>query len=107
MRKHLFILGTFTLLLTFFSIQKLVAQNTAPYWSLAGNSTASNTLSKLGTTNAINLRLFTNKIERGQINASNGYVGMGTAVPAFRLHVVNAGTSIYGNSTGGFGVDGN
>ena len=39
------------------------AQNTSPYWSLAGNSNASATTSKLGTTNAVSLRLFTNNLE--------------------------------------------
>jgi hypothetical protein len=85
------------------------AQNTAPYWSLAGNSTASNTLSKLGTTNAINLRLFTNNVERVHINYSNGYVGIGTTAPAYKLHVVNTANAIYGTTTGttSIGVWGN
>src|SRR2546423_10551092 len=100
MRKHLFILGTFTLLLTLFSIQKLAAQNTSPYWSLAGNSTASNTTSKLGTTNAVNLRLFTKNLERVRIDTL-GRVAIGTTAPGFKLHVVNLGPAIYGTSTGG------
>jgi hypothetical protein len=107
MKRSLFFLMSAIALILSISFQKLAAQNTAPYWSLVGNSNASSTLSKLGTTNAINLRLFTNNIERVHINSSNGYVGIGTSAPAFRLQVVNAGTSIYGNSTGGYGVYGN
>ena len=51
------------------------AQNTSPYWSLAGNSNATSA-SKLGTTNAIDLKLFTNNAERMRINTA-GSVGIG------------------------------
>ncbi len=64
----------------------LIAQNTSPYWSTAGNSNATTT-SKLGTTNAINLSLYTNNAERVRILSTNGYVGMGTVAPAARLDV--------------------
>lgn len=64
----------------------LVAQNSSPYWSLAGNSNATST-SKLGTTNAINLRVLTNNVERIRVLASNGNVGIGTTVPITRLDV--------------------
>jgi len=57
-----------------------MAQNSSPYWSLAGNSGASAT-SKLGTTNAIPLRLLTNNIERLRITP-NGAIGIGTVGPA-------------------------
>jgi hypothetical protein len=57
------------------------AQNTSPYWSLVGNSNASNTTSKLGTTNSVNLRLFTNNAERLRIDTL-GRVGIGTTTPA-------------------------
>src|SRR6185295_4262260 len=141
------------------------AQNTSPYWSLAGNSNATSS-SKLGTTNAINLRIFTNNLERARVTTSGlvgigtttpdsrlhvnssagqnpiraqvngatkffvddlggttiggtttppanglyvaGNVGFGTATPSYKLHVVTAGTAIYGNSTSGaYGVWGN
>ena len=52
------------------------AQNTSPYWSLAGNSNATSA-SKLGTTNLIDLKLFTNNAERMRINTV-GSVGIGT-----------------------------
>jgi hypothetical protein len=107
MRKHLFYSASLTFLITISGLQKLAAQNTSPYWSLAGNSNASSTISKLGTTNAINLRLFTNNLERVHINYTNGYVGIGTTAPAYKLHVVNTVTTIYGQSTGGYGVYGN
>jgi hypothetical protein len=70
---------------TLLFVQTTSAQNTSPYWSLAGNSNASATTSKLGTTNGIELRLFTNNLERMRILASNGRVGIGTTTPAAPL----------------------
>ncbi|WP_207429879.1 tail fiber domain-containing protein [Sabulibacter ruber] len=67
----------------------LRAQNSAPYWSLAGNSNAGT--AKLGTTNGVHLRLFTNNQERMRITAQ-GLVGIGTTNPAARLQV-NSGAS--------------
>src|SRR6266496_211933 len=55
------------------------AQNTSPYWSLAGNSNATSS-SKLGTTNAIDLKLFTNNTEKMRITTS-GVVSIGTIAP--------------------------
>jgi hypothetical protein len=83
MRKNLF----FSVIITtaFLGAQKLAAQNTAPYWSLEGNSDAANS-SKLGTINAIPLRLYTNNTSRVYIDAS-GNVGIGTTAPVQRLHV--------------------
>src|SRR6185503_21204658 len=61
------------------------AQNTSPYWSLAGNSNATSS-SKLGTTNGINLRIFTNNAERIRVTTS-GLVGINTTAPNSRLHI--------------------
>lgn len=61
------------------------AQNSSPYWSLAGNSNASSS-SKLGTTNSVPLRLLTNNVERIRI-ATDGKVGVGTTNPQQRFHV--------------------
>ena len=61
------------------------AQNSSPYWSLSGNTNATSS-SKLGTANAINLRLFTNNSERIRINTS-GLVGINTTSPTARLQV--------------------
>lgn len=78
-----------------FVISKASAQNNSPYWSLNGNSNASATTSKLGTTNAIPLRLFTNNIERGRIDIS-GRLGIGTGTSTLSSRFVvnsSSGTS--------------
>ncbi|HEX2535968.1 MAG TPA: tail fiber domain-containing protein [Chitinophagaceae bacterium] len=62
------------------------AQNTAPYWSLAGNSPAASTI-KLGTTNNTSLRLYANNVQRMILHAGSGYVGIGTSYPAQKLDV--------------------
>jgi hypothetical protein len=78
-----------------------LAQNSSPYWSTSGNSNATNT-SKLGTTNAIPLNIFTNSVQRMSIAAngnftfnsnqlflrkSDGFIGVGTTVPAAPFHL--------------------
>src|SRR6185295_4606436 len=62
------------------------AQNTSPYWSLAGNNNAT-PASKLGTTNDVSLRFYTNDMQRMIINSAAGLVGIGTAAPNSKLHV--------------------
>jgi hypothetical protein len=66
------------------------AQNTSPYWSLAGNNNASSS-SKLGTTNNISLRFYTNNVQRMIINSAAGYVGIGTPSPVNILTVQSSG----------------
>jgi hypothetical protein len=85
MRKHLFALVALATALL--GVQHVRAQNSSPYWSLAGNSNASATTSKLGTTNGIPLRLFTNNAVRIYIHATTGNVGIGSTAPAQKLHV--------------------
>lgn len=70
-----------TLMSTLSLVQPAVAQYTSSYWSLAGNSNAASS-SKLGTTTAIDLRLFANNVERMRILSANGKVGIGTTTPA-------------------------
>ncbi len=82
----------FTLLCVLFNtilFQHATAQNSSPYWSLAGNSNASAT-SKLGTTNNNPLRLFTNNGERVRITPA-GKVGIGTTAPVGKLTVFSNG----------------
>jgi hypothetical protein len=82
------------------------AQNTSPFWSLAGNNNAS-TSSKLGTINAVALRLTTNNSTRLYINSS-GNVGIGTGNStnaAYRLYVTGSRSGIYGQGSGS-GVQG-
>jgi Chaperone of endosialidase/Secretion system C-terminal sorting domain len=71
------------------SIQSLYAQNTSPYWSLAGNSNATST-SSLGTTNLQSLRFVTNS-KLGMIINTSGNVGIGTSNPLYKLHVNTSG----------------
>jgi hypothetical protein len=87
-------------ILALFTTHKSTAQNGTPYWSTYGNSNATST-SKLGTTNAINLRLFTNNVERVRITTS-GLVGIGTTAPNARLHFdVPSGTSLLRGTVAG------
>lgn len=67
--------------------QHASAQNTSPYWSLAGNSNATSA-SKLGTTNSNALRLMTKNTERMRID-SNGRVMIGTQGVYGRLTAFN------------------
>lgn len=66
------------------------AQNIAPFWSLQGNSNA-NAGSKLGTTNAVPLRLHTNNVERVTIDPT-GKVGIGIQNPEGKLTVFGSGS---------------
>ncbi|RNI28945.1 tail fiber domain-containing protein [Rufibacter latericius] len=78
MKKTL--LSLFTLLL----LGEANAQSTTPYWSLAGNSNAGT--AKLGTTNGVHLRFFTNNQERMRINAF-GLVSIGSSTPNAKLYI--------------------
>src|SRR6476661_9956928 len=81
MKKHFLITAA---AITALLLNHASAQNTSPYWSLAGNSNASNSTSKLGTTNAVNLRLYTKNVERVRIDTL-GRVGIGTTTAAAPL----------------------
>ena len=70
------------------NFQSTNAQNSSPYWSLAGNSNTSSS-SKLGTTNSVPLRFFTNNGQR-MILTTSGDVGLGTNTPAYRLDVTRS-----------------
>lgn len=104
MKKNLRFLGAFVTL-TF--VLQSHAQNTSPYWSLAGNSNAT-TSSKLGTTNAIPLKLFTNNNLRvyistgGTVNIGNGSASTG----GYRLYVAGSNSGIYGQGSTNYGVFG-
>jgi hypothetical protein len=71
------------------SVVLVNAQNSSPYWSLAGNSNVTGS-SKFGTTNNYSLRFYTNNTQRMVINSAAGLVGIGTAAPTEKLHVNSA-----------------
>jgi hypothetical protein len=71
------------------------AQNTSPYWSLAGNSGSTATASsKLGTTTSVPLNLTTNNLTRLRITQT-GRVGINTNDPATLFQVNGFGS--FGN----------
>src|SRR5689334_7085078 len=82
------------------------AQNTSPYWSLAGNSN-STASSKLGTTNAIPLRLFTGNKLRVYIGTTGTVnIGNGTALTnGYQLYVKGGTGGVLGTGTS-YGVFG-
>ena len=103
MKRSLFFSMAAVALLLIASLQKLAAQNTAPYWSLAGNTNATNASFLGSRTAGVNLRLFAGNAERIHITGTTGFVGIGTLAPAYRLHVLNTAasqTTIYGQATG-------
>jgi len=82
-KSYLFILVSLTSSIASIDFSQLLAQNSSPYWSLAGNSNAS-TSSKLGTTNSIPVRILTKNTERVRVDTF-GNVGIGTTTIASRL----------------------
>ena len=110
--------GLVAIIATFFCSLSLFAQNSSPYWSIAGNNNATGT-SKLGTTNNVSVHIYTNNIQRMYIDSSNGRVGIGVSVPADRLHVnsasgenafraqVNGVTRLLVHSNGGVAIGAN
>ncbi len=88
MKNRLFVFFAATTIVALLGSSILQAQNTSPYWSLAGNSNATST-AKLGTTNAINLRILTNNLERIRVSTA-GLVGINTTAPNARLHLNSA-----------------
>src|SRR5215218_7468797 len=102
MKKLLLLSLRLLLPVTTLLFQTTKAQNTASYWSTAGNANATPS-SKLGTTTAVALKLYTNNVQRMVIGHTTGNIGIGTQSPTERLHV---------NSASGFNpfraqVDGN
>src|SRR5688500_10539056 len=91
------------------------SQNVSPYWSLAGNSNATTASSKLGTTNAVSLRLFTNNLERLRIT-DGGNLGINITTSPSRLAVnavtgaspfrayINGGTKFWIHANGGTAI---
>src|SRR4026207_1799983 len=103
-----FIVGIF---ITSINLRVVTAQN----WSLVGNNNATST-SKLGTTNNLSLRFYTNNVQRMIINSAAGLVGIGTTTPTDKLHInspsgtnplrvqVNSSTKFRVSSGGGVSI---
>jgi hypothetical protein len=83
--KHLRLLVVTSFAVASFLFQPVLAQNSSPYWSLAGNNNATAS-QKLGTTNNISLRIVTNNTDRIKI-LNSGNVGIGVSTPAQKLDV--------------------
>src|SRR3954454_889042 len=104
-KESILMLSFITILLS--SIQTTNAQS----WNLTGNSNATAN-SKIGTTNAIPLRLMTNNQTRIYVNGTTGAVGIGMGDNPnlnYRLVVYDSNNAIYGggNKHGVMGVGGN
>ena len=118
MKKGLFARTSVFTVFALLNSSLLFAQNNSPYWSLKGNSNATSS-SKLGTTNNVSLRFYTNNVQRMRIDSENGWVGIGTPDPTERLHInsasganafraqVNGLTKLLVHSGGGVAVGGN
>lgn len=115
MKTKLFFITAAVAALLLSSLQKANAQNGSPYWSTNGNNNATGT-SKMGTTNNIPLKFFTNNTQRMLIEA-NGNIGIGTTSANTKLFISdqtavasftglnNAGVRIQGfNSPGNFAL---
>jgi hypothetical protein len=115
MKEKLALLLSFVailLLLLLLNSQTASAQS----WNLTGNSNATAN-SKLGTTNAIPMRLMTNNQTRVYVDAKTGNVGINTgniSDPDFKLHVTGGNYGIYGTGftygvygEGDYGIYGN
>jgi hypothetical protein len=89
MTKKLFISSVTITIVASLAFLNLTAQNSSPYWSLAGNNNATNN-SKLGTTNNIPLKFFTNNSQRIIID-SLGKVGIGITKPVNIFTVKSGG----------------
>src|SRR5215218_8125651 len=87
MSKQRIRLFSATVVLTLFAFLKASAQNTSPYWSLSGNSNVTSS-TKLGTTNAVSLRLYTKNLERLRIDTL-GRVGIGLTSFKGKFNVLN------------------
>lgn len=100
------------------NLQLIYAQNTSPFWSISGNSNATSS-SKLGTTNAVPVSIYTNNLERIRIDNTgkvgiNENLGIGTYFPEAKLHInttlipikvqVNGATKLLLSNNGGLSV---
>ncbi len=63
------------------------------FWKTTGNNGTNVTNNFVGTTDANGLVFRTNNTERARLTANTGFMGIGTATPATRLHVFGAGGS--------------
>ncbi len=75
-------------------------------WILEGNNNVNQSIHWLGTSNAQDLIIKTNAVQRMVVKGSSGNIGIGTTIPDYPLHVesaINTRTSNFLNSASGGG----
>lgn len=100
---------------------EVINPNTGIYWRLRGNTSTNDPAAPatygtstinaptehfVGTTDANDLVLGTNQIERMRVKQSTGYVGIGTAAPLTKLDVVSVNGWDVVNTAGDFTISG-
>lgn len=90
-----------------FALNSNAQTGSATPWILEGNDNVNQTIHWLGTSNAQDLIIKTNAVQRMVVKGSSGNIGIGIADPDFPLHIENSTnnrTSYFRNHTGGSGT---
>jgi|GEM_PF-2024308 len=96
-----------TMLPVLFAVNSNAQTGPSTPWILEGNGNVDQSIHWLGTSNAQDLIIKTNAVNRMIVKGTSGNVGIGTTTPGYPFHVenaVNARTSNFLNSAGGSGT---